>query len=48
MNSLALIKQQQLKAQSLKAAQKVFATASEAKGYTAAHQASVTVTQRSA
>jgi len=37
MNTLALIKKQQLKAQSLQAAQKVLATVSEAKDYTSAH-----------
>ena len=37
MNTLALIKKQQLKAQSLQAAQKVLATVSESKDYTSAH-----------
>ena len=37
MNTLALIKKQQLKAQSLQAAQNVLATVPEAKDYTSAH-----------
>lgn len=48
MNTLALIKKQQLKAQNLQAAQKVLATASEAKDYTSAHMSPAKLAQLAA